>query len=76
MSGMRGRISANLAASIAKSACSTRTDRIFRAEAFEPTMAPLVRDGRFVVLNGAGHSDILADPRLIEAIAGFLGAGD
>lgn len=51
-------------------------DRTFRAEAYEPAMAPLVRDGRFLVLEGAGHIDILGDPRLIEAIAGFLGAGD
>jgi len=51
-------------------------DRTFRAEAFEPAMAPLVGDGRFLVLDGAGHTDILGDPRLVEAIAHFLGAGD
>lgn len=47
-------------------------DRTFLATAYEPAMAPLVSDGRFAVLDGAGHTDILADPRLIDLIAGFL----
>lgn len=51
-------------------------DRTFRAEAFEPSMAPLVRNGRFAVLEGAGHTDILNDPRLLDAIADFLTGGD
>jgi pimeloyl-ACP methyl ester carboxylesterase len=51
-------------------------DRTFRADAYEPAMAPLVRDGRFLVLDGAGHTDIMHDPRLVEAIADFLRVGD
>lgn len=51
-------------------------DRTFRAEAYEPAMAPLVREGRFLVLEGAGHTGILGDPRLVSAVAASLGAGD
>lgn len=47
-------------------------DRTFRADAFEPSMSPLVPEGRFAVLAGAGHTDILGDPRLIDAVAAFL----
>ncbi|WP_071796467.1 alpha/beta hydrolase [Natronohydrobacter thiooxidans] len=47
-------------------------DRTFRADAYEPSMAPLVPEGRFAVLAGAGHTDILGDPRLIDAVAAFL----
>lgn len=50
-------------------------DRTFRAEAYEPTMAPLVREGRFEVLDGAGHTDILHDLRLFDAVTDFLSAG-
>lgn len=51
-------------------------DRTFRAEAYQPTMAPLVRDGRFVMLPNVGHTDLLDDPGLVEAIAGFVTATD
>lgn len=51
-------------------------DRTFRAEAYEPGMSPLVRDGRFALLDGAGHTDILGDSRLVDAIAAFLAEGD
>lgn len=51
-------------------------DRTFRAEAYEPALAPHLREGRFALLEGAGHADILDDPRLIDAVARFLGPGD
>jgi pimeloyl-ACP methyl ester carboxylesterase len=47
-------------------------DRTFRAEAYEPAMSSFVTEGRFLILDGAGHADILDDGRLVEAIAEFL----
>lgn len=47
-------------------------DRTFDADAFEPTMAPLNAAGRYAVLDGVGHSDIVNDARLIQLVSEFV----
>ena len=47
-------------------------DTSFRAEAYEPALGPGAPQGRFLVLDGAGHADILGDARLVSAIVGSL----
>jgi alpha-beta hydrolase superfamily lysophospholipase len=47
-------------------------DATFRAEAYEQTLRPLAPQGEFLTLPGAGHADILADERLIAAVAEFV----
>ncbi len=51
-------------------------DNIFSAVAYEPTLAPLAPQGRFLVVDGAGHADILEAQSLVTAVADFLGAED
>lgn len=51
-------------------------DTTFRAEAYEPAVGPVAPQGRFLVLDDAGHADILHDPRLVSAITGYLRGSD
>lgn len=47
-------------------------DEAFDASLFEPTMSKATDRGRYVMVEGVGHLDIVDDPRTAEAIEGFL----
>lgn len=47
-------------------------DTTFDAEAYEPSLGPIAPHGDFVVLDGAGHADILGDGRLVEIVSSFI----
>lgn len=47
-------------------------DTTFRADAYEPTLSPVAPHGDFVVLDGAGHADILDDTRLVDIVSSFV----
>lgn len=49
-------------------------DSTFKSDAYEPTLRPIAPHGDFLVLEGAGHADILADQRLVLAVSDFVTA--
>lgn len=51
-----------------------RDDEAFRADLFEPTMRPATDKGAYVLLDGAGHLDVVDDPRTEAAIRRYLDA--
>ncbi len=51
-------------------------DTTFRADSYEPALSPVAAQGRFMVIEGAGHADILQDERLVVAVAAFVGDAD
>jgi alpha-beta hydrolase superfamily lysophospholipase len=51
-------------------------DTTFRADAYEPTLRPIAPHGDFVVLDGAGHADILDDMRLVNVVSNFIAGVD
>ena len=51
-------------------------DTTFGAEAYEPALGPIAPRGDFVVLDGAGHADILVDVRLLEIVSSFIAGAD
>lgn len=53
-----------------------RADTAFDADAYEPSLAPIAPQGRFLVLDDAAHADILGDVRLVSAVADYLRRAD
>lgn len=47
-------------------------DEAFFAEQYGPTMAPVTDKGRYELMTGASHLDIVNDPRTLAIIEGFL----
>ncbi|MAM60323.1 alpha/beta fold hydrolase [Maritimibacter sp. UBA3975] len=47
-------------------------DEAMNAAAYEPLMAPVNGQGQYHVIEGAGHLDIVDDPRTLDLIRAFL----
>lgn len=47
-------------------------DRAFRAKRYEPTMSAATDAGRYHLIDGAGHLDLVGAPETAERMAGFL----